>query len=268
MLLRAWRNVRSNPRRRSSPGPIAPRRSSCRATRPSQIKYAPCSVRRVCKRHMQRLAVRHRPSIRCYAGVCRHAVAARRSRRLLRPRLRSDPRRAALHPRPHRREGSRLPLGNFPRAEGKGIRNSANIEPVGLCSTHGTRRRRNRLRGPMMAPDDPPSFVVRTEAQKATWDNGFRLERGIENGGWLRYGSTTANREIWLAGVEALSTWPGCAPCWPSRPSAASMAQTRSRARSAISCRVAPMTRPPSARRSECTGQSRTRCIGAGRHFP
>ena len=61
----------------------------------------------------------------------------------------------------------------------------------------------------MTAPEDPPSFVVRTEAQKAAWDNGFRLERGIENGGWLRYGSTSANREIWLAGVEALSTWPG-----------------------------------------------------------
>ena len=51
----------------------------------------------------------------------------------------------------------------------------------------------------MMVPEDPPSFVVRTEAQKAAWDNGFRLERGVESGGWLRYGSTTARGEIWIA---------------------------------------------------------------------
>jgi hypothetical protein len=30
----------------------------------------------------------------------------------------------------------------------------------------------------MIAPEDPPGFVVRTEAQKAAWDNGFRLETG------------------------------------------------------------------------------------------
>ena len=32
----------------------------------------------------------------------------------------------------------------------------------------------------MIAPEDPPGFVVRTEAQKAAWDNGYRLERGVE----------------------------------------------------------------------------------------
>jgi HNH endonuclease len=58
----------------------------------------------------------------------------------------------------------------------------------------------------MIAPQDPPGFVARTEAQKAAWDNGFRLERGIE-GGWLRYGSTTAYGEIWLAGVPPLGPW-------------------------------------------------------------
>jgi hypothetical protein len=26
----------------------------------------------------------------------------------------------------------------------------------------------------MIAPENPPGFVVRTEAQKAAWDNGFR----------------------------------------------------------------------------------------------
>jgi hypothetical protein len=42
--------------------------------------------------------------------------------------------------------------------------------------------------------------VVRTEAQKAAWDNGYRLERGID-GGWLRYGSTTAPGSAWIAGA-------------------------------------------------------------------
>jgi hypothetical protein len=48
--------------------------------------------------------------------------------------------------------------------------------------------------------------VVRTEAQKATWDNGYRLERGIE-GGWLRYGSTTAPGSVWIAGVSSRGPW-------------------------------------------------------------
>jgi hypothetical protein len=59
----------------------------------------------------------------------------------------------------------------------------------------------------MIATEDPPGFVVRTEAQKAAWDNGFRLERGIEPGGWLRYGSTTAHGEIWIAGVSPRGPW-------------------------------------------------------------
>ena len=45
------------------------------------------------------------------------------------------------------------------------------------------------------------------EAQKAAWDNGFRLERGVESGGWLRYGSTTARGEIWIAGVPPRGPW-------------------------------------------------------------
>lgn len=59
----------------------------------------------------------------------------------------------------------------------------------------------------MALPEDPPGFVVRTEAQKAAWDNGFRLERGVESGGWLRYGSTTAKGEIWIAGVPPRGPW-------------------------------------------------------------
>jgi hypothetical protein len=59
----------------------------------------------------------------------------------------------------------------------------------------------------MIAPEDPPGFVVRTEAQKAAWDNGFRLERGVEPGGWLHYASTTARGEIWIAGIGPHGPW-------------------------------------------------------------
>jgi hypothetical protein len=59
----------------------------------------------------------------------------------------------------------------------------------------------------MIAPEDPPGFVVRTEVQKVAWDNGFRLERGVESGGWLHYASTTARGEIWIAGVPPRGPW-------------------------------------------------------------
>lgn len=58
----------------------------------------------------------------------------------------------------------------------------------------------------MTTVQDPPGFVVRTEAQKAAWDNGYRLERGVE-GGWLRYGSTTAPGSIWIGGVSGRGPW-------------------------------------------------------------
>ena len=58
----------------------------------------------------------------------------------------------------------------------------------------------------MIAPEDPPGFVVRTEAQKAAWDNGYRDERGIESG-WLHYGSTTARGSIWIAGASGRGPW-------------------------------------------------------------
>jgi hypothetical protein len=52
----------------------------------------------------------------------------------------------------------------------------------------------------------PPGFVVRTEAQKAAWDNGFRLDRGVE-GSWLHYASTTAPGSIWIAGASQRGPW-------------------------------------------------------------
>jgi HNH endonuclease len=58
----------------------------------------------------------------------------------------------------------------------------------------------------MIALENPPGSVVRIEAQKAAADNGFRLERGIENG-WLRYGSTTAPGSLWIAGASSKGPW-------------------------------------------------------------
>lgn len=52
----------------------------------------------------------------------------------------------------------------------------------------------------------PPGFVVRTEAQKSAWDNGYRLERGVDDG-WLQYASTTAPGAIWIAGVSSHGPW-------------------------------------------------------------
>jgi hypothetical protein len=58
----------------------------------------------------------------------------------------------------------------------------------------------------MIGPEDPPGFIVRTEAQKAAWDNGFRLERGVEHG-WLHYVSTTAPGNAWIAGASLRGPW-------------------------------------------------------------
>ena len=57
-----------------------------------------------------------------------------------------------------------------------------------------------------MSIEIPPSFVVRTEGQKAAWDNGFRVERGID-GGWLCYASTTAPGSVWIAGASIHGPW-------------------------------------------------------------
>jgi hypothetical protein len=58
----------------------------------------------------------------------------------------------------------------------------------------------------MPSLENPPGFVVRTEAQKAASDNGYRLDRGVE-GGWLRYGSTTARGDIWITSTGAHGPW-------------------------------------------------------------
>jgi hypothetical protein len=58
----------------------------------------------------------------------------------------------------------------------------------------------------MIRLENPPGFIVRTEAQKAAWDNGYRHERGIESG-WLHYASTTAPGSIWIAAASAQGPW-------------------------------------------------------------
>lgn len=58
----------------------------------------------------------------------------------------------------------------------------------------------------MLLPEDPPGFIVRTEAHKAASANGFRLEHGV-NGGWLNFGSTTTQVGIWIAGVSKNGPW-------------------------------------------------------------
>jgi hypothetical protein len=54
--------------------------------------------------------------------------------------------------------------------------------------------------------EDPPGFVVRTEAQKAASANGFRLPRGIEHG-WLGFASTTAQVMVWIARESKGGPW-------------------------------------------------------------
>jgi hypothetical protein len=58
----------------------------------------------------------------------------------------------------------------------------------------------------MLDLETPPGFVVSTEVQKSAWENGYRLERGIENG-WLRFASTTAPGSIWIAGASDRGPW-------------------------------------------------------------
>lgn len=59
----------------------------------------------------------------------------------------------------------------------------------------------------MAAPEVPPGFVVQQEAKKAAWDNGYRLPKEVSPGCWLRFGSTTARGDIWIAGDATANTW-------------------------------------------------------------
>lgn len=58
----------------------------------------------------------------------------------------------------------------------------------------------------MVAPQNPASFVTRTEMRKAAFNNGFRIERG-EVDGWAAYSSTTAQGQVFLAGANNSGPW-------------------------------------------------------------
>ncbi len=58
----------------------------------------------------------------------------------------------------------------------------------------------------MIQIENPPGFVVREEAHKAAYENGFRVELG-RRGGWLGYSSTTARGEVWIARDPLQNIW-------------------------------------------------------------
>lgn len=58
----------------------------------------------------------------------------------------------------------------------------------------------------MVELQNPPGYIVRTEARQAGWDGGFRVERGIRDG-WIGYASTTAQGEIWIAAAGDRGPW-------------------------------------------------------------
>ncbi|MER8565939.1 HNH endonuclease [Mesorhizobium sp. M0924] len=54
--------------------------------------------------------------------------------------------------------------------------------------------------------EDPPGFVVRTEARKAAFANGFRIDCGNQ-GGWVIFGSTTAQGQVYIASEGSIGPW-------------------------------------------------------------
>ena len=58
----------------------------------------------------------------------------------------------------------------------------------------------------MIAIENPPGFVIREEAHKTAYENGFRIELG-PRGGWLGYRSTTARGDIWIGRVAGEGPW-------------------------------------------------------------
>lgn len=58
----------------------------------------------------------------------------------------------------------------------------------------------------MISIESPPGFVVREEAHKAAYENGFRVEAGAKDG-WIGYRSSTAHGEIWIARAALNGDW-------------------------------------------------------------
>lgn len=53
---------------------------------------------------------------------------------------------------------------------------------------------------------DDVDIVVQIEAQKAAFDNGFRVDRGAD-GPWLHFGSTTARGDVWITAPAPGGPW-------------------------------------------------------------
>ncbi len=53
---------------------------------------------------------------------------------------------------------------------------------------------------------NPQSFIVREECEKASWQNGFRRKLG-EEAGWAVYESTTASGKVFLASDGVSGPW-------------------------------------------------------------
>jgi hypothetical protein len=58
----------------------------------------------------------------------------------------------------------------------------------------------------MIEIENPPGFVVREEAHKAAYENGFRIALGVQDA-WIGYRSTTARGEIWFARATGDGNW-------------------------------------------------------------
>lgn len=58
----------------------------------------------------------------------------------------------------------------------------------------------------LMIVQSPPSFMIRTEAEKAASDNGFRISTGT-NAGWIGFRSTTAQGQLWITGGSDHGPW-------------------------------------------------------------
>ena len=58
----------------------------------------------------------------------------------------------------------------------------------------------------MFQIENPAGFVVREEAHKAAYENGFRIGLGVRNG-WLGYRSTTARGDTWIGRTASQGPW-------------------------------------------------------------
>ena len=61
----------------------------------------------------------------------------------------------------------------------------------------------------MIEIENPPGFVVREEAHKAAYENGFRMSLGVRDA-WIGYRSTTARGDIWIARAAGRGSWLLC----------------------------------------------------------